>query len=292
MAMLPMEYPEVAAGADRPRLPQSEWQPSLIAKQLRYHGVVVAIEELLEGDLATSSQLACELVPDIVAALDYLVPRLASGADRTTVRRYYIFTDAAAQTLTDLPARCPQALPASIVMYGLLRRSAVELPWVAPSSDGLGALTVFVDRLRGFAAGLPQQCARARRDIDPQRFCWFLKAMAAVEHEQRIISPLRRAMTTLDLSSSGIAEIMGVKRQAVDKWLLAGPPAERMGKIGALAEISDILRYRLRDGMPPVVVRRAADAYGGRTMLEVIAEGDHEWLLQSVKDSFDYARVA
>ena len=253
---------------------------------------MVEIEDLLEGDLATSSRVACELLPDIVAALDHLVPRLACGADRTTVRRYYVFTDIAAQTLTDLPARCPEALPASIVMYGLLRRSSVELPWVAPSPDGLGAVTVFIDRLRGFAAGLPLQCARARRDIDEHRFSWFLKAMAAVEHEQRSASPLRRAMTTLDLSSNDIADLMGVKRQAVEKWLLAGPPAERMGKIGALAEISDILRYRLRDGMPSVVVRRSADAYSGRTMLEVIAQGDHEWLLRSVKDSFDYAPVA
>ncbi len=99
-------------------------------------------------------------------------------------------------------------------------------------------------------------------------------------------------MLTLDLSSSDIADLMGVKRQAVDKWLLAGAPTERMGKLGALAEIADILRYRLRDGMPPVVVRRSADAYGGRTMLAVIAQGDHEWLLRSTKDSFDYSRAA
>ena len=65
-----------------------------------------------------------------------------------------------------------------------------------------------------------------------------------------------------------------------------------MPKIGAIAEISDILRHRLRDGMPPVVARRPADAYGGRSMLEVIADGDHEWLRRSVKDSFDYASVA
>ena len=253
---------------------------------------MVDFEDLLERDLAASSKAACELLPDVVAALDHLVPRLASNADRTVVRRYFICADTAARALTDLPARCPDALPASVVMYGLLRRSSVELPWVAPSPDGLGALTVFVDRLRGFAAGLPQQCTKARRDIDEHRFSWFLKAMAGVEHEQRSVSPLRRAMTTLDLSSSDIAGLMGVKRQAVEKWLLAGPPAERMGKIGALAEIADILRYRLRDGMPPVVVRRGAEAYGGRTMLEVIAQGEHEWLLKSVRDSFDFTRVA
>ena len=253
---------------------------------------MTVIEDLLEGDLAAGSEAACALLPDVVAALDHLVPRLTAPADRTTVRRYFVFTDAAARALTGLPARCPEAMPAPVVMYGLLRRSCVEVPWVAPSCDGRGALTVLVDRLRGFAGGLPQQCVQARRDIDEHRFAWFLKAMAAAEHEQRSASPLRRAMTTLDLSSSDIAELMGVKRQAVEKWLLAGPPADRIAKIGALAEIADILSYRLRDGTAAVVVRRRADGYGGRSMLEVIADDDHEWLLQSVKDSFDYTRVA
>ena len=253
---------------------------------------MISFEDLLEGDLDASSKVACELLPDVVAALDHLVPRLTTGADRTTVRRYYIFIGTAAQTLTDLPARCPEGLPAPGVMSSLLLRYSYELPWVAPSCDGLGALTVFVDRLRGLAAGLPQQCAKARRDIDEHRFSWFAKTLAAVEHEQRSVSPLRRAMTTLNLSSSDIADLMGVKRQAVEKWLLTGPPIERIGKIGVLAEIADILRYRLRDGMPPVVVRRGADAYGGRTMLEVIAQDEHEWLLRSVRDSFDFTRVA
>ncbi len=116
--------------------------------------------------------------------------------------------------------------------------------------------------------------------------------MAEVEYEQERSSPLRRAMTTLDLTSSDVARLMGVKRQAVDKWLLAGPPVNRCQKIGAIAEISDILRHRLREGLPAVAARRPADAYAGRTMLELIEADEHEWLLQSVKESFDYARVA
>lgn len=99
-------------------------------------------------------------------------------------------------------------------------------------------------------------------------------------------------MTTLDLSSADVADLMGVTRQAVDKWLFSGPPAERMGKIGVIAEISDILRYRLRAGMPAVVARRGAEAYDVRSMLDLIAQDEHEWLLQSVKESFDFARVA
>ena len=116
--------------------------------------------------------------------------------------------------------------------------------------------------------------------------------MAEVQHEQRSAFPLRRAMTTLDLSSSDIADLLGVTNQAVEKWLLAGPAADHAAKIGALAEIADILSHQLRDGLTAVVVRRRVDGYGGRNMLEVIVDGDHERLLHSIKDSFDLTRTA
>ena len=44
--------------------------------------------------------------------------------------------------------------------------------------------------------------------------------------------------------------LRAASRQAVDKWLLAGPPAERAPKIGAIAELADILWYRLLPGLP------------------------------------------
>ncbi len=253
---------------------------------------MVSTEELLEADLATASRAVSETIPDIVAALDQLVPRITSGTDRTMLRRYVVFVDAAAQALTALPILHSENSPSSTVVYQLLRRHTVELPWVAPSPDGLGIVTALVDRLRGVVAGLPQQCVQVRPAIDEDQFNWFIKAIADIEFEQELASPLRRAMTTLDLSSADVAELMGVTRQAVDKWILSGPPAERMGKIGVIAEISDVLRYRLRAGMPAVVARRSADAYGGRSMLDLIAQDEHEWLLQSVNESFDFARVA
>ncbi len=254
---------------------------------------MVQIEELLEQDLAAASQTAAELIPDIVAALDRLATELVSGArDRAVVRRYWLFAHEAARVLIELPARDPEALPPSDVVLELLRRNVGELPWVAPSADGIGLVTALVDRLRGLAAGLPQQCVQAGKDIDEQSFAWFTKSMAEVEYEQERGSPLRRAMTTLDLASSDVARLMGVKRQAVDKWLIAGPPADRCPKIAAVAEIADILRHRLRKGLPAAAARRPADAYGGMTMLELIEADEHEWLLRSVKESFDYARVA
>jgi len=252
----------------------------------------VQIEELLEQELAEASRTAASVMPDLVAAIDRLMPQLVSGSGRAYVRRYGLFVQEAAQALTELPARDPGALPPLGVVFELLCRHKAELPWVAPSLDGIGLLTVLVDRFRGLTAGLPQQCVRTRPDIDEARFRRFLKSMAEAEYEQERCSPLRRAMTTLGLSSSDVAELMGVKRQAVDKWLLAGPPLDRVAKIGAISAIADILRHRLCEGLPAVVARRQADAYGGRTMLDLIASDEHDWLLRSVRESFDYARIA
>lgn len=253
---------------------------------------MVRIEELFEVDLDAASRTACELVPDVVAALDRLMPELVTSGNRMAVRRYYSFVDIAAQTLTALPATNADELPPADVVYLLLRRDSVELPWVAPSADGLGVLTVLVDRLRGIAAGLPQQCVQTRADVDVGRFSRFLKTLGEIELEQESASPLRRAMLILELSSGDVARLMGVKRQAIDKWLLAGPPADRLSKIGAMAEIADILHYRLREGMPAAVARRPADAYDGRSMLDLIEQDEHEWLRASVRESFDFTRVA
>jgi transcriptional regulator with XRE-family HTH domain len=153
-------------------------------------------------------------------------------------------------------------------------------------------MTVLVDRLRGIAGGLPRECTRTRHDIDLPRFTWFLTTIDEIEQERRCASPLRRAMEILELTSSDVARAMGVSRQAVEKWLLAGPPADRLPKIGALAEIAENLRHRLRPGLPAVVARRAAPAYGDRSMLQLIEADEHEWLRRSVAESFDLTSVA
>lgn len=250
------------------------------------------VEDLLETDLATASKAVSRELSDIVAALDQLVPKLIAAKDRPAVRRYCCYANFAAQWLSSLPAHNPNKLPPPAYIYDYLRRNAVALPWAAPTADGLGVVTVLVDRLRGVATGLPQQHVQPTTKIDGHHFAWFLKTMSQEEFEMEHSEPLRRAMETLNLSKSDVAKLMGVTRQAVDKWLLAGPPAERAPKIGAIAELADILRYRLLPGLPAEVVRRPAEAYGGRTMVDLIANDEHEQLLQTTKDSFDFSRVA
>ncbi|WP_419921281.1 hypothetical protein [Candidatus Poriferisodalis sp.] len=253
---------------------------------------MTSLDELLESDLATAAEAAASVVPDVVVALDVLVKWLDNDGDLTTMRRYWAQVTTASRTLAHLPSQGRDLGMHSAVLAALLQRSAAETYWVAPSADGIGVVTVLVDRLRGAVRGLPHQCTKQRPGIDEHRFAWLLKSFGDIELEQRHAEPLRRAMAILDLSSRDVAEVMGVKRQAVDKWLLAAPPSDRLDKIGAVAQIADILRHRLQAGMPAAVVRRPAAAYGGRSMLDVITDDEHDWLAESVRASFDYATVA
>ena len=250
------------------------------------------MDDLIESDLDEAARFAAGLVPDVVAALDHLVPTLRGSANRSALRRYHAYVESAARALVALPSASASASLSPAVVYSLLRPEFVRLPWVAPSEDGIGVLTVLVDRVRGLVGGMPQQCVRVRGGLDEHYLAWFAKALGDIEFERQSATPLRRAMTTLDLTSGAMAELMGVSRQAVDKWLASGPPPDRLAKVGAIVKIADILRYRLREGMAPIVARRQAAAYGDRSMLELIASDEHEWLLGDIEDMFDYSRVA
>lgn len=83
-----------------------------------------------------------------------------------------------------------------------------------------------------------------------------------------------------------------MRRQAVDQWLERGVPSERQEKVQTLVAICDLLERKLRPGRLAGVARRPADAYGGKTMLELIAADQHRELLELVRDSFDWATAA
>ena len=81
-------------------------------------------------------------------------------------------------------------------------------------------------------------------------------------------------------------------RQAAGLWLTDGPPRGSQAKAATVAAIADLLAHRLKQARVPGIVRRPRPAYGGRSMLEVIAADEHEWLLESVRRSFDYSATA
>jgi hypothetical protein len=56
-----------------------------------------------------------------------------------------------------------------------------------------------------------------------------------------------------------------------------------------LREIADLLAARLRRDRIPDVVRRPAPAYGGRSILQAIGDGDEELVLDELREAFDWA---
>jgi hypothetical protein len=104
--------------------------------------------------------------------------------------------------------------------------------------------------------------------------------------------PLRRLMDAFELSKTELGLLFGVRRQAVDQWLERGVPSERQEKVQTLVAIADLLERKLKPGRIAGVARRPADAYGSKTMLELIAEDRHRELLELIRESFDWASAA
>lgn len=120
----------------------------------------------------------------------------------------------------------------------------------------------------------------------------LLRRAAAENTLARPRTPLARLTELFDLDRTELAKLFGVTRQAVEQWERRGVPAERQEKLMTVLSIGELLTRKLRPGILPGVARKAADAYGGRTMLEMIAEDDHAKLLESVRASFDWAATA
>jgi hypothetical protein len=99
-------------------------------------------------------------------------------------------------------------------------------------------------------------------------------------------------MAGWQLSISDVARLFGVTRQAVQQWLEDGVPAARQPKLLQILRIGDLLERNLQPSRIPAVVRSDAAAYGGRSMLELIADDRHDELLGSVERSFDWASTA
>lgn len=125
------------------------------------------------------------------------------------------------------------------------------------------------------------------RSVDYRRF-----ARAVLAELSRGGSELDRLMHAWGLTVTGVARLFGVRRQAVQQWLEEGVPAARQPKLLAVLEIADLLGRNLRPERIPGAVRGPAEAYGGRSMLELIATDRHAELLESVRRSFDWAWTA
>ena len=130
----------------------------------------------------------------------------------------------------------------------------------------------------------------ARELVDSGDEAWIRALVDALDREVRR-GPLERLVSLWDLSNAAAARLFGVSRQAFSKWLVSGPPADRVDDVAAVDDMTTLLdRYVKRERIP-AVVRRRAEVFGGRTMLEMLEIGDYEETARLVGDMFDLRRV-
>jgi hypothetical protein len=180
----------------------------------------------------------------------------------------------------------------------LLRSFAADAPfsaWVRAKGLGAGVALDLVARLRALLPGtqplpLPAGGSVPQYPGAAEALLRFTRLVAEAQLAER--SDLERVRAVLGLSITELGALFGVTRQAAGLWLTDGPPAARKAKAAAVAATADLLAHRLKPARVPGIARRPAPAYGQRSMLEVIAADEHEWLLESVRRSFDYAATA
>jgi hypothetical protein len=181
------------------------------------------------------------------------------------------------------------ASPASERLLDYLALQAPFSPWVARFGPGRGVAVFLLSELRAAITGLEPLpsagSALPHWDVDDAALARFSHAVLAAASEPE----LARIMRVLGLSVTETASLFGVRRQAVSQWLTSGVPAARASKVTIVARIADVLGRMIVADRIPGIARTSADAYGGRTMLEMIAEDRHEDLLRTVQASFDWA---
>jgi predicted transcriptional regulator len=101
---------------------------------------------------------------------------------------------------------------------------------------------------------------------------------------------LARTLAVWGLSQSQLADYFGVSRQAVNKWIEQGIPAERLETLADLAAATDLLVHYLQRDRIAAVVRRPIPALE-RSLLDLLAAGETRLLLQTCRDMFDFERV-
>jgi hypothetical protein len=236
----------------------------------------------------------------------------SDAATRAYVREYRQLTTClldAART-ADFVAETPHGLLVGEVKVGRTRAltdvientaaSAPFTPWVARYELGDGVALMALNTLRellGARLLSPPSGVTAREfadhvSIDEVTAQRFMRRVRHFLNHPDDRNPLERLMEAFDLSKSELGRLFGVSRQAIDGWLVKGVPSERQEKLATLLAVTDLLERKLKAGRLPGIARRAAAAYDGQTMLDLMAADRHDELLAKVRESFDWASAA
>ena len=70
-----------------------------------------------------------------------------------------------------------------------------------------------------------------------------------------------------------------------------GIPAERVETVAALSAATDLLVHHLKRDRIPAVVRRSAPAMGDKSLLDMLAAGKHDEIVNACRAMFDFSAV-
>lgn len=102
---------------------------------------------------------------------------------------------------------------------------------------------------------------------------------------------LGRILQVWGLNQSEAANLFGVTRQAMSKWLARGVPSERAQAIADLAAATDLLVRHVKRDRIPAVVRRSAPALDGLSLVELSAASRTHDVLEACRSMFDFDRA-
>ena len=102
---------------------------------------------------------------------------------------------------------------------------------------------------------------------------------------------LGRILQVWGLNQSEAANLFGVTRQAVSKWLARGVPSDRAQAIADLAAATDLLVRHVKRDRIPAVVRRSAPALDGLSLVELSASSRTRDVLEACRSMFDFDRA-
>jgi hypothetical protein len=255
--------------------------------------MTTTLEALLkESDPDRVRRALVVFAPDLIEELDLELAAALAGSWEST-REYVFLWRRLAERLLD---GAQSVSPNGRVELMLVEDASTQAPFGAFASKyglGQGAALELTSQIRdllglsGLTADAPAE-PEAFDDLVVRRF--LTRARATLN--QLGDDGLSRLMSSFQLSKTDLADLFGVRRQAIDGWLKKGVPADRQEKVHTLVALADLLERKLKPGRLPGVARTPADAYGGLTMLEMIERDRHRELLALARQSFDWATAA
>lgn len=135
----------------------------------------------------------------------------------------------------------------------------------------------------------PRELAELLLDAHGDSPQWLDSFVEAIVRGRR--GDLGRVLQVWGLNASEAAEIFGVSRQALSRWLTGGTPSARAAQVADLSAATDLLVRYVKTERIPAIVRRPADRLEGRTLITLAKERSPRAVLDACRTMFDFSTV-